>query len=134
MRLPTLTTDYWELRSGEKSHVANLEEFRIPPLMARQQLVRGQAAKLIFDIETDNEGRIELGGERMWVIVSEKIDDIYIGILDNQPACLEPDDSFYLGFGVEVPFKAEHVIDIETPPQDYADEVLNQAPLRTWLR
>lgn len=70
----------------------------------------------------------------MWVIVSEKIGDIYIGILDNQPMCIDPDDDFYLGFGAEVPFAAEHVIDIDNPPQDYAEQVLSQVPERQWPR
>lgn len=70
----------------------------------------------------------------MWVIVSEKLGDTYVGILDNQPAYLDPDDDFYLGFGVEVPFKAEHITSIDQPPQDYAEEVLNQAPVRNWPR
>jgi hypothetical protein len=134
MRLASFENDYWQLRSGEKSHEANPDSFWIPVLTERQHLTRGQAARLIFDIETDDEGRIEVGGERMWVIVSEKIGDTYIGILDNQPACIDPDDNFYLGFGAEIPFKAEHVIDIDTPPQDYAEQVLSQAPEQRWLR
>lgn len=70
----------------------------------------------------------------MWVIVSEKLGDTYVGILDNQPACIDPDDDFYLGFGVEVPFKAEHIISIDQPPQDYVEEVLGQSPARHWSR
>lgn len=89
---------------------------------------------MIFDIEADNAGEPEISGERMWVIVSEKIEDTYIGILDNQPVCINPDDDFYLQFGVEVPFKAEHVIDVDAPPQDYAEEVLSQTPGRIWPR
>ncbi len=134
MRQPTIKTDYWELRSAEESHAKYGDDFWIPALEDRQAVARGQAVRLIFDIETDNEGKAEVGGERMWVIVSEKVDDTYIGILDNQPACLDPDADFYLGFGVEIPFKAEHIISIDQPPQDYVEEVLGEAPARNWPR
>ncbi len=134
MRQPSLKTDHWELRSAEKSRAKYGEDFWIPSIEARQAVRPGQAARLIFDIETDNEGEIEIGGERIWVIVSQKIGDTYIGILDNQPACLVPADTFYLSLGVEIPFQAEHIIDIDTPPQDYAEEVLSQAPVRNWPR
>src|SRR5215510_4632627 len=112
MRLPRLETDFWELRSAEESHRMNPDTFWIPAQSDRENLRRGQAARLIFDIETDDSGNIAVGGERMWVIVAEKHGDTYIGILDNQPATVEPADTVYLCFGAEVPFRAEHVIDI----------------------
>jgi hypothetical protein len=40
----------------------------------------------------------------------------------------------YLCLGAEIPFLAEHVIDIDTPPQDYADWQLSQNPERIWPR
>jgi hypothetical protein len=134
MRLPSIKTDYWELRSAEASHAKYGDDFWLPPLEERQNLKRGQAARLIFDIEVDNEGTIEVQGERMYVIVSEKIGDTYIGILDNQPACSDFEDDVYLRMGVEVPFLAEHVIDIENPPQDYVEWQLGQKPERIWPR
>jgi hypothetical protein len=70
---------------------------------------RGQAARLMFDIEVDDEGNLDVVGERMWVIVKEKVGDTYIGILDNQPACSDFEDGFYLCLGAEVPFLAEHI-------------------------
>ena len=57
MRLPTIKTDYWELRSAEESHAKNGDNFWIPALEARQNIKRGQAARLIFDIEVDDEGK-----------------------------------------------------------------------------
>lgn len=96
---------------------------------------RGQAARLIFDIEGENEnGKLEIVGERMWVIVSERVEDTYIGILDNQPTRSNFEDNVYLRFGVEVPFRAEHIIDIEDPPQDYVNWQLGQTPERVWPR
>jgi hypothetical protein len=134
MRQPSIKTDYWELRSAEKAHAKYGENFWIPSLEERQSLRRGQAARLIFDIEIDNEGVIEVMGERMWVIVKEKTSNTYIGILDNQPACLDFEDAAYLCLGAEVPFLAEHIIDIDNPPQAHSDWQLSLEPERIWSR
>ena len=97
MRLPRLETHSWELRSAEKSNAEHPDTFWIPPLEIRDSLQRGQAARLIFDIETvDDNGECSVGGERMWVVVAERHGDHYIGILDNPPASFEPSDAFYL--------------------------------------
>ena len=133
--MATIKTDFWELRSGELAHLKNPESFRIPSLAERQNVRRGQAVRLIFDIEGENEDRsIETVGERMWVIVSEEIGAEYVGILDNQPACSNLEDNVYLRFGVEVPFRAEHIIDVENPPQEYVEWQLGQTPERVWPR
>jgi hypothetical protein len=134
MRKPTIKNDYWELRSAKESHAKYGDSFWIPALEARQTIKRGQAARLIFDIEVDDAGKIEVVGERMWVIVKEKIGDTYIGILDNQPACSDFEDDVYLCLGAEVPFLAEHVIAIDTPPQDHSDSQLSLEPERIWPR
>jgi hypothetical protein len=134
MRQPTIETDYWELRSVEKLHAKYGDSFWIPPLEKRHNINRGQAARLIFDIEVDDEGELDVVGERMWVIVKEKIGNVYIGILDNQPACSNFEDDVYLCLGAEVPFLAEHVIDIDTPPQDHSDWQLSLEPERIWPR
>ncbi len=134
MRYPSIKTDYWELHSAEASQAKYGDRFWIPSLAERQNIKRGQAARLIFDIRVGNEGKFEVQGERMYVIVSEKIGDIYIGILDNQPACSDFKADVYLCMSAEVPFLAEHVIDIATPPQEYVDWQLNQKPERLWPR
>lgn len=53
---------------------------------------------MIFEIEGQDAdtGAIEVSGERMWVIVSEKVGDTYIGVLDNLPATIELADDVYL--------------------------------------
>jgi hypothetical protein len=135
MKLPSIETDGWELRSGEASHAKNPSSFWIPCLEDRKSLRHGMAAKLIFDIECVNDsGEVEVNGERMWVIVSEVRHDYFIGILDNKPASFEPDDEEYLVFGAEVPFLLEHIIDIDEPPQEYSDWQLSQKPERLWPR
>src|SRR5262245_10109056 len=135
MRLPSLENDGWQLRSAELSHQQHPDTFWIPPLSQRQNLRRGQAAKIIIDIESrDEQGVVQSGGERMWVIVAERVGDFYIGILDNQPASLEPSGNVYLCFGAEIPFLPMHVIDIRDPPPEYAEWQLGQEPARRWPR
>lgn len=135
MRLPTLQRDAWTLRSGEESHRASPDKFWIPPAEERHDLQRGKAAKLIFDIEVgDENGDVVVKGERIWVIVAERVGDLYIGILDNQPASFEPSDEAYLCFGAEIPFGPEHVVDVADPPTDYVQWQLGQKPERTWPR
>ena len=120
--LANITEDFWELRSGEKSHEENPEKFWIPTRNERDNLKKGMAARLIFDIETEDEnGKILTNGERMWVIVLSKKNDYYLGILSNEPASVEPDTG-YLKLGSKLWFKAEHVIDIDTPPKEYLIE------------
>lgn len=121
-RLATMEDDYWELRSGEKSREENPNTFWIPEKEKRNNLTKGKAVKLIFDIETqDEDGNIQCGGERMWVIVLSKEEDFYLGILDNEPASIEPGTG-YLEPRCKIWFKAEHVIDITDPPKEYLEE------------
>jgi hypothetical protein len=135
MRLANREQDFWELRSAEESNRQNSNSFLIPSLEERKSLQRGQAAKLIFDIESvDENGNIEIQGERIWVIVAEKYKDFYIGILDGQPASITPSDNVYLCFGAEIPFLPEHIIEIAQPPKEYVDWQLSQPPERLWSR
>ena len=135
MRQATFEHDFWQLRSGEELHRQDPDAFRLPPLADRRNLNRGQAVKLIFDIEGEEEdGSVAVQGERMWVIVAERVGDAYIGILDNQPAYLDPVDGVYLRFGAEVPFRAENVIDIAQPPAEYVEWQLGRPPERVWPR
>lgn len=135
MRLAKFEEDYWELRNGEQCHEENSDSFWIPELEKRKALMRGDAAKLIFDIECDDEGKNIIQGERIFVIVSEIVGDKYIGILDSQPSCIEKgQDDVYLCFGAEIPFSVEHIIDISRPPEDYIEWQLGQAPERIWSR
>jgi hypothetical protein len=135
MRLASRKHDYWELRSGEKAHSEHLDTFWIPTLEERQNLQIGQAARLIFDIELeDEEGNIEIQGERMWVIFAEKYHSFYLGILDNSPGSFEISPDAYLCFGAEIPFLPEHIIDTDEVPQHYVKWQLNQPPERQWPR
>jgi len=135
MKLASVKDDSWELRSGTATHEKYPDTFWIPPQKEREGLKIGQAAKLMFDVEAfDESGKQCISGDRMWVIVSERIDDTFIGILDNQPTCLDFETDSYLRFGAEIPFKAEHVIDIADPPQHHINWQLGQPPERLWPR
>jgi hypothetical protein len=136
LRKPSLDEDGWALRNAEGSHEENPASFWIPDRDVRDGLKVGQAAKLIFEIiATSLDGNQQLGGERMWVIVSERVGDQYVGILDNPPASLpRDDDSLYLVFGAEIPFGPEHIIDTATPPEAYTTWQLSQPPERRWPR
>ena len=82
MRLPTIEKDFWALVSGVERHEESPDSFWIPPLSERESVQIGQAAKLIFEIEVEAEdGKIELGCERMWVVVSEIRPPHFVGRL-----------------------------------------------------
>jgi len=76
MKLASVKDDSWELRSGTTAHEKYPDTFWIQPQKEREALKIGQAAKLMFDVEAFDESVEQcLSGERMWVIVSERIDD-----------------------------------------------------------
>ncbi|WHI52745.1 hypothetical protein P3339_08275 [Microbulbifer sp. MLAF003] len=117
--LPNIEEHFWEIRNVEFEQQKNPETFEIPSKEDRFNLKRGQAAKLAFDIETqDGDGSVQVSGERMWVIVLKKTKGHYLGILDNEPSCIEP-GSGYLEPGCKLWFKPEHVIGIDNPPMNY---------------
>ena len=135
MRLPSLEKDYWALVPGEARHTESPDSFWIPPLSERQSLKVGQAAKLIFEIESENEeGKVEKVCERMWVVVSEIDSPYYIGRLTNQPATFDENEEFYLQLDAEVPFLPEHVIDIDQPPEEFLRALFSEQPKGVWSR
>jgi hypothetical protein len=130
-----MDVDSWELESGEQRHADAPDSFWIPTRSERTSLRVGQAAKLLFAIEADDDGQVIVSVERMWVFVREVLDGgDYMGILDNVPGSFDPTPDMYLALGVEIPFRAEHVIDIANPPQDYVHWQLTQPPERCWPR
>lgn len=135
MRLPTLEEDFWALESGEDRHAAYPESFEIPSAADRALLKRGDAAKLLFNIEcVDEHGNVGVEVERMWVVISEVSAPYYIGYLTNKPMSVEPDSDFYLVQDVEVPFLAEHIIEIDRPPDRFLDLLFSEPPRRSWPR
>ena len=117
LETPTIAQDGWQLVSAEARHAAAPRTFEIPDLQARQGLAPGDAAKLLFDIETREAGRVvHRGVDRMWVIVRRRVLGGYLGVVDNDPGIA---DGLALRRGVDVYFAAEHVAEIQTPPLDY---------------
>lgn len=136
MRFPSLDIDFWELESGEARHEAAPQSFHIPPRPAREGLRPGQHAKLLFVLEgNEDDGSVGVQVERMWVIVAEALNDgTYIGILKNQPASYEPSADLYLVQGAEVPFRPEHVIQIEDGPVRFRRTPRLPKPVHRWPR
>jgi hypothetical protein len=117
-KLATIERDGWQLESGEARHAEAPETFWIPSREQRDSLKPGEAAKLLFMIEAENQGQLERGVERMWVIIRGRLGPFYTGVLDSTPVSIEPDPSI-LTRGTEVIFAPEHVIDVSAPSREY---------------
>jgi hypothetical protein len=116
----SLETDGWTLVSAEARHAAHPTTFQIPSLEARASLRPGDAAKLLFEIETRENGQvIDRGIDRMWVIVRCQAGNSYRGVLDNDPGRAR---GLKLRAGDEIAFGPEHVAEIATPPRPYVLE------------
>jgi hypothetical protein len=116
---PTIARNGWALLSAEERAAAH-PSFQIPPLAVRRSLSPGDAAKLLFDIETRENGRcVDRGVDRMWVIVKARTEHGYIGTLDNNPGVAE---NLTLRERDAVAFGPEHVANVGRPPSDYIVE------------
>jgi hypothetical protein len=114
---PTIPKNGWTLLSAEERALAYPGRFQIPDLTVRRSLSPGDAAKLLFDIETRENGFvIDRGVDRMWVIVKARTEFGYLGILDSDPGVTE---NLTLRPGDLIVFGSEHVIDTGRPPHDY---------------
>jgi hypothetical protein len=80
----------------------------------------GDAAQLLFDIETKENGHIIDGGvDRMWVVIKTRTERGYVGILDSHPGAAE---NLTLHEGDQIAFGPERVIDIGRPSRNYIVE------------
>jgi hypothetical protein len=112
-----IATDGWQLISAEERNAAHTSTFQIPDREKRESLVPGEAAKLLFDIETRENGQVvDRGVDRMWVIVKARIKGGYVGVLDSDPGIAE---NLRLCEGDVITFGPEHVCEIATPPRKY---------------
>ena len=112
-----LDNDGWKLVSAEDRNAEHPNTFQIPARDKRESLAPGDAAKLLFDIESREEGRVlDRGVDRMWVIVKTRTERGYIGVLDNDPGTAE---NLRLREGDSITFGPEHVAEIGTPPRQY---------------
>ena len=116
-KLATIERDGWTLLSAEARHALNSETFRIPDRAERESLLPGEAAQLLFDIEVRQGAQLlDRGVDRMWVIVKDRVGNLYCGVLDSDPGQAE---GLSLHPGSALFFGPEHVIAIERPPDGY---------------
>ncbi|TPJ12145.1 DUF2314 domain-containing protein [Mesorhizobium sp. B2-7-3] len=128
MREPNFDADGWCLDDGEEYHRAAPDTFWCPPREAREGLQPGDLAKLIFRMRIGDPD-VSVAVERMWVLVRERIPGGYLGILDNDPGAIEQNEVFWSG--VELPFAARHVIDIDERDENTIS-LAAQEPKRRW--
>ena len=126
MRQPDFEQDGWVLEDGEERHRATPGTFPIPPLELREGLQRGDYVKLIFRIAVEED---EDAYERMWVIVTSRIENGYLGILNNEPSLIAENADFWLGS--ELPFNARHVI-AALPGDEASAEFIEPGPVIRW--
>lgn len=130
MREPDFDVDGWCLEDGEVRHREAPETFWLPDLARREALQPGDLAKLIFRISVENPDQ-PVAVERMWVLVQGRIGEHYFGVLDNDPYAMNENDEFWSG--IELPFAARHVIDID-PADDDTRAKAAMPPRREWPR
>jgi hypothetical protein len=65
----------------------------------------------------------------MWVIVRERVPGGYMGVLDNDPTSIEENDELWSG--IELPFAARHIINIEQGNENTI-RALAELPKRRW--
>lgn len=130
MQEPDIERDGWCLDDGEERHREAPKEFWLPSAEAREGLQPGDYAKLIFHISVDDD-EAPASVERMWVVVRERIPGGYLGTLDNDPDAIEENDELWSG--IELPFAARHVIDVQSRTEA-SIELAAQEPRRRWPR
>lgn len=66
----------------------------------------------------------------MWVLVRERIDNGYLGILDNDPYSVAENNDFWSG--IELPFEPQHIINI-AERDDKTIAIAAQEPRKRWI-
>jgi hypothetical protein len=125
MIYPSLEDHGFVLGNGEEYHARAPSTFYIPPREERENVQPGELVKLMFKYEDG----MDAPGERMWVVVTERTDEGYYGILANTPALVELDENYR--WGIEVPFKPEHIINLEDA-DDETREWMKNGPTKPW--
>jgi hypothetical protein len=148
MRLSNFYFDLWQLIQpehlalDENDREAPIDQPRSPAALPYasnlKTLQRGEGAMLIFHMQpTPDEITPGLPGriQTLWVAVTERCGDYYIGVLTEHPAGNYADRDFYLAPGAEVPFLPLHIVDVYYPPLDFdIEKVLQRDSRRLWSR
>ena len=98
----------WQLVDGEEMAKADPDSFEVPTRDEKDALRLVDQCKLEFERVPARGG---ICGERMWVLVTERIGDQLRGTLSNQPVVIES-----LNFGDVVEFEIRHVLAIQAAP------------------
>lgn len=107
----------WQLASAEERNAAFPVTFLIPSGVTRRSLARGDAAQILIDIETKEDGTvIDRGVDRMWVIIISVSPRGYVGVLDSDPGYAE---NLKLAKGDLIEFNASHICAIDHPPKEF---------------
>ena len=116
--LPSIEKDGYHLLNGMQIHTDNPSTFLIPSDEQKDKLKSGNLVKLIFEIRTVNaKKKKELHGERMWVIILDRDEEQFLGILDNQPYCTDS-----IKPGLMVYFGSQHIVDIYNGNVDLSEQ------------
>lgn len=98
----------YTLIDGVERNSENPDTFYIPSKEDKETVNIGTLVKLGFetnDIE-------ECGGERMWVVVTQKTEGGFVGTLRNNPVFMD------LDFGDVVHFQSKNIIDIDEDDEE----------------
>lgn len=85
------------------------DSFWIPPKEAKDAVRPGHYAKMMFKNPSRKRNGVE--SERMWVLVTARDGDNFVGELANDPVAINP-DLFGEGKVKIINFTADHIIDI----------------------
>jgi hypothetical protein len=98
----------WYLGNAEEEHAAKPRSFFIPSPEERSNRNPGDLVKLLFYIRNPPPGGPR--AERMWLEVSARVEDGYVGLLTNRPNAIKD-----LSGGDEVAFRSDHIIAVQDP-------------------
>jgi hypothetical protein len=92
---------------GAERSAEHPDTFEIPPAAQRRALTLGEIVKLGFELTEPVEG---MGGERMWVRITDADHPQYAGVLESAPQCIPG-----LELGSLIRFESRHIIAIYEP-------------------
>lgn len=107
-KLAQIDIDSWELEDAVAKNSLNPTTFFIPSIESRESLEPDDKAKVIMRIRTINDKDVEEDNiEGLWLIVRDKKENHFAGILDTTVECTTE-----LKVGMEIIFEPRHVVQI----------------------
>lgn len=108
-----VTEPSWTLLDAVAHAAANPRSFFLPDAEERAGLQPGDLAKLVFTVQAPGDDESDAGGERMWVEVTDRAPDGYVGRLGNVPMLVTD-----LAEGARVEFEPRHVVQLPATEPD----------------